>query len=148
MGFTKNRLTNDFTHFFGRSEELLQAYFAPGRVNLLGEHTDYNGGFVLPFSIQYGTLLLIRKSENPLWRFRSENMKFIADISVTDKPEKIGNTWVNYPLGVISEFQKTGISVPGMEFLYSGNIPNGAGLSSSASIEMVTALALNDKRKF
>jgi len=144
MGFTKDRLKEDFIAYFGKSEYPLEAYFAPGRVNLLGEHTDYNGGFVLPFSIQYGTLLLIRKSENPLWRFRSENMQFIAEVSVTNAPETIGNTWVNYPLGVLSEFIKSGIEVPGLDFLYSGNIPNGAGLSSSASIEMVTALALNE----
>ncbi len=144
MGFTKDRLKNDFIALFGEGENQIHAYFAPGRINLLGEHTDYNGGYVLPASIQYGTLLLLRVSKSSIWRFRSDNMQFIADVTVTDMPKRVGKTWVNYPIGVMAEFTKRGVSFPGIDFLFSGNIPNGAGLSSSASIEMVTALALNE----
>ena len=143
MEFTLDRLRQDFTHYYGEKEQPVLAFFAPGRVNLLGEHTDYNGGFVLPFSIQQGIFLLIRISEDPLWKFRSENFDFRAEISVTDQPRIAGKTWVNYPLGVMLEFIQAGTALPGLELLYYGNIPNGAGLSSSAAIELVTAIALD-----
>ncbi len=119
-------------------------FFSPGRVNLIGEHTDYNGGYVFPCSLNYGTYLLIRKTDDNILNFSTLN--FDADYK-TELRDLFANTfkkWTNYPLGVINEFLKKGIKLCGLEFLYYGDVPNGAGLSSSASIEMVTAVALNE----
>ncbi len=141
MDLTK--LKEEFINFFGGGAESVSGFFAPGRVNLIGEHTDYNGGFVLPCSLQYGTYLLARKTENPVLKFRSLNINKSAEVDLQKEITKIGNEWMNYPLGIVLEFQKKGFKIPGLELLYSGNIPNGAGLSSSASIELVTAFALD-----
>ncbi len=138
------KLKNDFALHYGGDANEIQVYFAPGRVNLLGEHTDYNGGLVMPFSLQYGTYLLVRKAVDDKIRFKSKNFKTTAEVCLHSEIKKIGNEWVNYQLGVIKEFVKKGYAVKGLELLYHGNIPNGAGLSSSASIEMVTAFAVND----
>ena len=133
-----------FFKHYGNEEQKPDAYFAPGRVNLIGEHTDYNGGFVLPCALQYGTYLLIRKIDEPLIRLASTNDEFKAEIPLRDIEIKVENQWVNYPLGVVDQFRQREIPVSGIELLYSGDIPQSAGLSSSASIEMVTAFALND----
>lgn len=137
-------LTNDFINLYGGSKEDIAVFFAPGRVNLIGEHTDYNGGFVLPCSLHYGTFLLMRKVNYPKIRFRSKNIPATAEVECAKPVNPIGNSWVNYPLGVINEYQKSGFRIPGFDLLFAGDIPNSAGLSSSASIEMVTAFALND----
>jgi galactokinase len=139
-----DNLGNEFYRDYGPGEKAVHAFFASGRVNLLGEHTDYNGGWVMPFAIPFGTWLLIRKSNENLWKFKSNNQKLIAQMTSDKLPEPVGKTWINYPLGVIREFILRGVNVHGLEMLYWGNIPNGAGLSSSASIEMVTAIALNE----
>jgi len=122
----------------------VQFYFSPGRVNLIGEHTDYNGGYVFPCALSFGTYLAIRKIDQPVIRMATTNFDFKAEIPVGATYEKIGEEWVNYPLGVISELTKQGVKTGGLEMLYSGNIPNKSGLSSSASIELVTAVALNE----
>jgi galactokinase len=137
-------LTEEFLKIHGGTKEDITIYFAPGRVNLIGEHTDYNGGYVFPCSLHYGTYLLVRIIYDPVLKLKSMNLPMIAEVCV-DKPiTPIGNTWVNYPLGVVHEFQMRKLRLPGLAMLYAGNIPNAAGLSSSASIEMVTAFALND----
>ncbi|MFH1296103.1 MAG: galactokinase [Bacteroidota bacterium] len=137
-------LLNLFFKRFGNQEAPPNIYFAPGRVNLIGEHTDYNGGFVLPCALQFGTYLLIRLVDEPVIRLASTNMKFQTEVPLTGSIKRMENHWVNYPLGVMDQFRLQGISFGGMELLFSGDIPNNAGLSSSASIEMVTAFALND----
>ena len=119
-------------------------FFAPGRVNLIGEHTDYNGGFVLPCALSFGTYLLIRPNKEQLFRFATTNFEFRAEVTVAEEYVRLGSEWVNYPLGVIEQFRKKGIGMQGFDMLFSGDIPNGAGLSSSASIEMVTAVALDE----
>ena len=118
-------------------------FFAPGRVNLIGEHIDYNGGLVMPCAITYGTTLLTAPNNEGVFRFRSTNFNEILDIPVKDSYEKSGETWFNYPLGVIHNFIKDGKQVQGLDMLFFGNLPIGAGLSSSASIEIVTAYAFN-----
>lgn len=138
------KLRQQFFILFDEPEQLPEVYFAPGRVNLIGEHTDYNGGFVLPCALQLGTWLLIRKRKDHLLRFASGNQEFRADILVEKANQPIGKSWVNYPLGVIDQFRQHNIPLQGFDMYFSGDIPNGAGLSSSASIEMVTAFALND----
>lgn len=118
-------------------------FFSPGRVNLIGEHTDYNSGYVLPAALSFGTYLLICPNKKDFIRFASLNFPYTVRIPLDLTDRKRGHEWVNYPLGVIHEIEKKGISIPGMDMLFAGDIPNGAGLSSSASIELVTAFALN-----
>ncbi|NOX46866.1 MAG: galactokinase [Chlorobi bacterium] len=138
-----SKLKQEFKNIFGQSADEPRVCFAPGRVNLIGGHTDYNGGYVLPCSIQYGTLLAIGFRNDNKVKAHSLNFPFIVEIDI-DKPlHKIGNEWVNFPLGVMKEFQGKGVRLKGMNLLFYGDIPNGAGLSSSASVEMVTAYALN-----
>jgi galactokinase len=135
------RLKEQFKELF--NQENTNIFFAPGRVNLIGEHIDYNGGLVMPCAITYGTTLLTAPNNNGVFRFRSTNFKEILDIPVKDFYEKTGETWFNYPLGVIHNFIKDGKQVQGLDMLFFGNLPIGAGLSSSASIEIVTAYAFN-----
>jgi len=137
-------LYEQYFQYYGNDDDKLILCFAPGRVNLIGEHTDYNGGFVLPCALQFGTYLLIRKIEEPVIRLASINVEFQTEIPVSDIAAKVENLWINYPLGVFDQFRRREITFGGMELLYSGDIPNNAGLSSSASIEMVTAFALNE----
>ena len=137
-------LKKDFIERFGSSENQTFSFFAPGRVNLIGEHTDYNGGYVFPCAINFGTYLIIRKNNSNQLRFASKNFDYSTEINISDRYQKINDQWINYPLGVIDEMAADGHNVTGLDLLYFGNIPNGAGLSSSASIETVTAFALNE----
>lgn len=134
----------NFYEKYGNRNEKPVLFFSPGRVNLIGEHTDYNGGFVFPCALNYGTYLLIRKTNTKTLKFSTINFSDETEVEV--KGPFINNVkkWYNYPLGVINEFMRQGVVPAGLEFLYYGDVPNGAGLSSSASIEMVTAVAIND----
>ncbi|MBN2214092.1 MAG: galactokinase [Bacteroidales bacterium] len=138
------QLKGQFIKLYGRKPEKIFGYFSPGRVNLIGEHTDYNGGYVFPCALSYGTCLFIRKTNDHQIKFASANFDFTAVIRLTDIKQKQNDHWINYPMGVLNEFIKLGIRLTGMELLFSGNVPNGAGLSSSASIEVVTAIAINE----
>jgi len=139
-----NKLKENFIGLYGGNKEEISIFFAPGRVNLIGEHTDYNGGFVFPCALSFGTYLLIRENNEKLVRFATTNFTYKAEVAFEKLHEKQGTNWVNYPLGVIDQFTKCGFSMKGFDMLFSGNIPNGAGLSSSASIEVVTAVALDN----
>ncbi len=132
-----------FAEIYGDADKRPRLFFAPGRVNLIGEHTDYNGGYVFPASLNFGTYMLIRETDKTLISFNSVNMKFSADVGLDKLKETHDGEWIDYPLGVIDQLIQKGLVARGAEILFSGNIPNGAGLSSSASIEVVTALALN-----
>ena len=136
--------TEKFYEKYGNRNEQPVLFFSPGRVNLIGEHTDYNGGYVFPCALNYGTYLLIRKIKGNTLKFSTINFNDDFEIELNGLFKNTGKKWINYPLGVINEFIKKGINLSGLEFLYYGDVPNGAGLSSSASIEMVTAVALND----
>jgi galactokinase len=138
------QLKQQFAIRYGKSSVKTAFYFSPGRVNLIGEHTDYNGGYVFPCALSYGTYLLIRKTNDNQIKFASANFNFTAVINVNEINKKQDDHWINYPLGVMNEFLKLGAKLDGMELLFSGNVPNGAGLSSSASIEIVTAFAINE----
>jgi len=138
-----NKLHQHFFSLFGNPGNKPRLFFAPGRVNLIGEHTDYNGGFVLPCALQYGTYLAIRKNNEAKLRFASLNIETSADVSVANISKKSETPWVNYPLGVFDQFRQQQANLTGFDLLFSGDIPSNAGLSSSASIEMVTAFALN-----
>jgi galactokinase len=139
-----DQLKEQFQLIYGHKATEPDIFFAPGRVNLIGEHTDYNGGYVFPCALSFGTHLLIRKNKDNVFRFATTNFEYKAVVALDELAKKHGNEWVNYPLGVIDQFIKQGISIEGFDMLYSGNIPNGAGLSSSASIEVVTAVALDE----
>jgi len=136
--------TDKFYDKYGNRNNKPVLFFSPGRVNLIGEHTDYNGGFVFPCALNYGTYLLIRKIESNILKFSTINFNDDIDTELKGLFINTSKKWINYPLGVINEFLKRGIKLSGLEFLYYGDVPNGAGLSSSASIEMVTAVALNE----
>ncbi|MCJ7449030.1 MAG: galactokinase [Bacteroidales bacterium] len=140
---TKNFL-NKFYEKYGNRNDKPVLFFSPGRVNLIGEHTDYNGGFVFPCALNYGTYLLIRKIKSNILRFSTLNFNDDEETVLKGLFVNKSKKWINYPLGVINEFIKRGTQITGLEFLYYGDVPNGAGLSSSASIEMVTAVALNE----
>ena len=142
----KEKILAKFEEVFG-SAEGAKAYFAPGRVNLIGEHTDYNGGHVFPCALTIGTYGVARKREDNKLRFYSMNFERLGMIesSLDDlKPYKEAN-WTNYPKGVMWAFEKRGMKLPcGMDLLLNGNIPNGSGLSSSASLEVLTGYILRD----
>lgn len=121
-------------------------YFAPGRVNLIGEHTDYNGGAVFPCALSFGTNLLLAKNDKKVMNFKSLNQPEIVTLNFDQLTTRLDKSWVNYPLGVMAQFIKRGITfTQGYDILIWGNVPNGAGLSSSAALEVVTAYALNDQ---
>lgn len=142
----KKEVLEKFAEVFGDTEGA-KVYFAPGRVNLIGEHTDYNGGHVFPCALTIGTYGVARKREDKVLRFYSMNFEElgILESSVEGlKPEKEAD-WTNYPKGVMWAFQEKGYSVDcGMDLLLFGNIPNGSGLSSSASVEVLTGHILRD----
>jgi galactokinase len=133
-----------FYEKYGNRNNKPVLFFSPGRVNLIGEHTDYNGGFVFPCALNYGTYLLLRKTNNNLLKFSTVNFNDDSELELKGPFKNRGKKWINYPVGVINEFIKKEIKLCGLEFLFYGDVPNGAGLSSSASIEMVTAVALNE----
>jgi galactokinase len=139
-----NNFVEKFYEKYGNRDIKPVLFFSPGRVNLIGEHTDYNGGFVFPCALNYGTYLLIRKTGNNKLKFSTVNFSDDTETVLDGLFKNTGKRWINYPLGVINEFLKRNITLSGMEMLFYGDVPNGAGLSSSASIEMVTATALND----
>ena len=121
-------------------------FFSPGRVNLIGEHTDYNGGFVFPCALSFGTYLLMAPNNELKINFRSLNMEAVYSLELTQLTEPLPNkAWANYPLGVIAQFIKRGVAIEqGYDILFWGNVPAGAGLSSSAAMEVVTAFAFNE----
>ena len=118
-------------------------FFSPGRVNLIGEHIDYNGGKVMPCAISLGTYLAISKNTDKVLRFQCLNFPESVQLHLQNSYTKTGKEWFNYPLGVIDHLLNEGHSISGLDMLFYGNLPIAAGLSSSASIEVLTAYALN-----
>ncbi len=142
----KEQLLKKFEEVFGDIKGA-QVYFAPGRVNLIGEHTDYNGGHVFPCALTIGTYGVVRKRQDRVLQFYSTNFPHLGVIGCTLddlKPDPAAD-WTNYPKGVMWAFEEKGMKIPyGMDILLSGNIPNGSGLSSSASVEVLTGFFLRD----
>ena len=146
MEFTLAQLKEKFTELFGNDGEP-KLYFAPGRVNLIGEHTDYNGGHVFPCALTIGTYGVIRKREDRTIRFYSLNFtnNGIITTSLDDLVPSEAAGWTNYPKGVMWTFEKRGYHLTaGADILIYGDIPAGSGLSSSASLEVLTGLMLRD----
>ena len=142
----KELVLKKFAEVFGDGTGA-EVYFAPGRVNLIGEHTDYNGGHVFPCALTIGTYGVARKREDTKLRFYSMNFEQLGVIesSLEDLVPSREADWTNYPKGVMWAFGEKGMKVPfGMDLLLNGNIPNGSGLSSSASVEVLTGFILRD----
>ena len=141
---TVNELKSAFVAAYGQEADAV--YFAPGRVNLIGEHTDYNGGSVFPCALSFGAYLLLRKNGGNTVKFKSLNQPEVVELALDQLSTPLDKVWVNYPLGVFAQFIKRGVEIKeGYDILIWGNVPNGAGLSSSAALEVVTAFALNDQ---
>ncbi len=146
----QNKMREEFAKIFGEGKEP-ELYFAPGRVNLIGEHTDYNGGHVFPCALSIGTYALARKNDCGKMRFYSLNFTRFGMLAVEAKDFKNvpEDNWCNYPKGVMWAYTQKGYTIDsGLDILYYGNIPNGSGLSSSASIEVATSVILNDQFGF
>lgn len=142
----KKKLFDMFAELFGDSEGA-RFYFSPGRVNLIGEHTDYNGGHVFPCALTLGTYGAARKREDNKIHFYSMNLDSfgVVEASLDDLTNKKEYNWANYPLGVVWAFKEKGHTITsGFDMVIWGNIPNGSGLSSSASLEILTGVILTD----
>lgn len=143
---TKEQLIAKFQEIYGEDGEV-KAYFAPGRVNLIGEHTDYNAGHVFPCALTLGTYAAVRKRSDDKLNFISLNFESfgIVKSSLDDLVPSEAANWTNYPKGVMWRFEELGYKIPcGLDIVIYGNIPNGSGLSSSASLEVLTGVMLKD----
>lgn len=142
----RNIVLEKFQNIFG-SDGDIRTYFAPGRVNLIGEHTDYNGGHVFPCALTVGTYAAARKRTDRKLRFYSVNFEHLGVIesSLDDMRPLADKGWTGYPKGVVWAFEKRGMKLSsGFDFVVYGDIPNGSGLSSSAAIEVLTGEAVRD----
>ena len=142
----EKKLMETFQKLYG-GEGDIRTFFSPGRVNLIGEHTDYNGGHVFPCALTLGTYGIARKRNDRKIRIYSDNFSGLGvmETSLDDLVPSPAAKWTNYPKGVIWAFEKKGYSIAqGMDVLFYGNIPNGSGLSSSASLEVLTGVILKD----
>lgn len=139
-------LREKFNEVYGEGGDIRE-YFAPGRVNLIGEHTDYNGGHVFPCALTIGTYGVARKRDDDKVCFMSANIDNarVTEASLSDLEYNKANGWANYPIGVVWAFDKKGMKLDkGFDMIIWGNIPNGSGLSSSASLEVLTGVILQD----
>lgn len=144
------QLKNKFAEVFGPEGESA-VYFSPGRVNMIGEHTDYNGGHVFPCALTIGTYGVVRKRQDRKLRFYSMNFEQLGvmESSLDELVPSKDADWTNYPKGVLWAFKERGMEVTeGFDLLLFGNIPNGSGLSSSASVEVLTGYILKDQYGF
>ena len=142
----KEKIYKRFQEIFGAEGEI-GVYFAPGRVNLIGEHTDYYGGDVFPCALTIGTYGAVRKRNDNKLRFYSMNFEHlnVIESSLDDLIPRKNAGWTNYPKGVMWALREKGYEIPcGIDLMLFGNIPNGSGLSSSASVEVLTGYILND----
>ena len=143
----KKAVLENFEKAYGKKENV-KAYFAPGRVNLIGEHTDYNGGHVFPCALTIGTYAAAAKRDDRMIQLFSLNQDKVGVVSFclddTIAPSESAG-WTNYPMGVVWAFEKRGMKLDtGFDMVIYGNIPNGSGLSSSASLEVLTGFVLRD----
>lgn len=129
---------------YGQSKNPIRFYQAPGRVNLIGEHIDYNGGYVFPAAIDKFSTVAIRKRDDDLIKLYATDLKYVVEANINELEKYKNLKWGNYQLGVIEQLMKKGISVGGAEFIFNDLVPLGSGLSSSAAIEVVTAYAMTE----
>jgi galactokinase len=140
---TKEILAQKFNDHFGKDDNL-RFFFSPGRVNLIGEHIDYNGGDVFPCALDIGTYAVARKRGDNIISFASDNFPLRASLAADDIRYDAALDWINYPAGVAAVMRDQGAQAGGMDILFYGDLPAGAGLSSSASIELAMAVAINE----
>lgn len=135
-------LKDKFIEIYGGIVEGLRVFTSPGRVNLIGEHTDYNGGYVFPAAINLNSTIILRERNDRIIKLAATDLpdRIIASLDSLDKYKTL--KWGNYQLGVADELQKAGYKLTGCEMLFHDTVPLGAGLSSSAAIEVATAVAL------
>lgn len=143
----KQELWDKFGRTFKDIDLESGAYAAPGRVNLIGEHTDYNDGFVMPMAIEKEITMLAQLRPDRKVKFYSLDYDQMVEYDLDNLEYDEENIWANYLLGVIDEIQKLGEKLQGFNLMFTGNIPQGSGLSSSAALEVVTALAITDLHK-
>lgn len=140
----KEEINRVFEQRFGKASLLVKS---PGRVNLIGEHTDYNDGFVLPAAVDLSTWFACAPNKGDKFRFYSANFNDYFETPVNEIA-KCDKKWINYLLGVIAQFVSQGKSVHGFDCVFGGNLPMGVGMSSSASIETGLAFAINQMEDY
>lgn len=138
--FSVEELKQKFVEIYGGSDEDLRVFSAPGRVNLIGEHTDYNGGYVFPAALSMNTTVVVRKRNDNLLHLCATDLPDRVEADITKLGEYKHLKWGNYQIGVAYELEKLGYEIVGCDMLYHGTVPYGGGLSSSASIEVSTAI--------
>lgn len=143
MSITQN-LLQQFNELFPSNEQKIHKFFSPSRINIIGEHIDYNGGKVLPCAISIGTYGIARKNYDEKFNITSLNIKPSYSLTKDDFISyKTENTWANYVMGVVKYIEQKGYKIGGFDLLIYGNIPNGSGLSSSASLELLIGQIIN-----
>ncbi len=135
-------LIDEFLKLYGGSEEGIRVFRAPGRVNLIGEHTDYNGGFVFPAAITMSSTLIVRKRCDNIIRLKATTLDVMVEADAERLDSYRNLEWGNYQIGVAYEMKQAGYEIFGMDMLYHDTVPHGGGLSSSAAIEVSTALCI------
>lgn len=132
----------EFAKLYGEGE--VRSFHSPGRVNLIGEHIDYNGGYVFPCALEFGTFACVRERKDRTVNLATTNFDLKVAVNIDNIEYKEEDDWANYTKGVMKTLLDSGYNVAGMDILFSGNIPNGAGLSSSASLELLTGVIINN----
>ena len=133
-------LIQEFINIYGGTEEGIRVFASPGRVNLIGEHTDYNGGYVFPAALKMKTTIIMRKRDDNIIRLKATDLDGIVEADISKLDSYKGIPWGDYQLGVAYILQNNGYDIQGVDLLYDDTVPHGGGLSSSAAIEVSTAL--------
>jgi len=133
-------LIREFISVFGGSEEGIRVFASPGRVNMIGEHTDYSGGYVFPAALKMKTTIVMRKRNDNLIRLKATDLEHIVEADINKLEDYRGIDWGNYQIGVAYILKEAGYDICGADMLYEDTVPHGGGLSSSAAIEVSTAL--------
>ncbi|MGY3755109.1 galactokinase [Helcococcus kunzii] len=136
-------LQSKFIEKFGENDKEIKRFFSPSRINIIGEHIDYNGGKVFPCALEIGTYAIARKNDDNVLNLYSLNMENNGKIDLDDLVYKKENDWMNYAAGMAKYIKESGFNIGGLDVLVYGNIPNGSGLSSSASLEMLIGEIFN-----
>lgn len=136
------QLENKLIEIYGKSDEEIRFFRSPGRVNLIGEHVDYNGGSVFPAALTLASTVAIRKRSDNIIRLYATDLNYVVEAKLDCLELYKAYEWGNYQLGVADELQKAGYQLTGCEMIFDDKVPLGSGLSSSAAIEVVTAIAL------
>ena len=135
-------MINEFIKLYGGNESDIRVFQSPGRVNLIGEHTDYNGGFVFPAALTVKTTIVVRKRNDNIIRLKATDLDTIVEADIENLDSYRDLQWGNYQLGIAYEMKKEGYDICGMDMLYDDTVPHGSGLSSSAANEVSTALCI------